>query len=76
MRKVELPQNAKAQVIWNVSPYDYTPEKKNQICAKFADKYGIDKNRVKVIANIKTIDDNGQEISISKDIISKIVNYR
>ena len=72
MRKVELPQNAKAQVIWNVSPYDYTPEKKNQICAKFADKYGIDKNRVKVIANIKTIDDNGQEISISKDIISKI----
>ena len=36
------------------------------------DKYGIDKNRVKVIANIKTIDDNGQRFPISKDIISKI----
>ncbi|MBP5456104.1 MAG: hypothetical protein J6Y37_06365 [Paludibacteraceae bacterium] len=48
MKKIELGQNSKVNIKWNVLPVDYSHEAEANIISLFAKKYGIPKDNVKV----------------------------
>lgn len=62
----------KVNIHWKVSPYDYSTEKVNEIISKASKKYGIPKDKVKVIPEFKVLNEDGVEVSINKDIIQNI----
>ena len=47
-KKFEIGQNGKVNIKWRVMPIDYTHEAEENIKVKFARKYGISKDNVKV----------------------------
>lgn len=49
--KVNIGSTSKVVIKWKVSPYDYSRENEENIIAKFAGKYGISKDNIKVEAN-------------------------
>lgn len=48
MRKIEIGENAHVNIKWRVLPVDYSHEAERDIIAKFAAKYGIPREAVKV----------------------------
>ena len=48
---MELRHKSKVNIVWNVSPYDYSKEKEDSIVAKAASKYKLDKSCIRVIPN-------------------------
>lgn len=48
MRKVEIGENSHVNVKWRVLPIDYSHEAERDIIAKFAEKYGIPRENIKV----------------------------
>ena len=72
--KLDIGKKAKISVNWNVSPYDYSAEKVNSIAVKASRKFGVHRNRVKVIPNFITSTEEGDIISVSKDVIQNIQN--
>lgn len=66
-----ITDNSKVTIHWKVSPYDYSKEKEENIARKFAKKYAIRAERVRVIPDF-VVNDNDVEISIGKDIIGDI----
>lgn len=64
-------KKSKIVVEWNVSPYDYTKDKRDEIIAKMAKKYGIPKSSVKVIPNLimpKGTDSADGKVDVVRDI--------
>lgn len=58
--KVNIGNTSKVVIKWRVSPYDYSRENEDNIIAKFAGKYGISKDNIKVeaIFNSNEVIDN------------------
>ena len=52
---IEVGTKAKVKIHWKVSPYDYSKEKLDSLTAKASRKYGLDKERVKVIPEFKSL---------------------
>ena len=71
---MKVNKNAKVQIHWRVSPYDYSPEKENNIIAKASKKYGIPKDKIKVLPNYIMLDESGKKISLTNDVIQNIQN--
>jgi exonuclease SbcC len=69
---LDIKQKSKIHVHWKVSPYDYSKEKEREIIEKFSKKYGIPKERVKVIQELIIKNDEGDDISINEEIIQNI----
>lgn len=69
---LDVKDKSKIHVHWRVSPYDYSKEKENIIIEKMSKKYGIPKDRVKVIQEIIVKNDEGDDLSINKEIIQNI----
>ena len=67
--KLEVGKNARFTVKWKTTPYDYSKDKENDIKAKMAKKYGIDKNHVKVVPEFIMLSEDGSELSVAKDVI-------
>lgn len=67
---IDIRSKSKVKVHWNVSPYDYSKEKLNTIQAKISKKYGISKDRVKVVPEF-IIENDGVK-SVSNDVIQNI----
>ena len=65
-------KNARFLVSWKVSPYDFTKERENEIKSKFAAKYGIDRNHIKVVPEFILLDPDGKELTVAKDVITNI----
>lgn len=65
---------SKVEVVWTVSPYDYSIPKKKDIVEKISRKYNIPKESVKITPNFISLDEKGKKFSISTDIISNIQN--
>ena len=72
MRKVELGENSKVKIKWRVLPVDYTHEAEDNIKVKFARKYGISKDNVKVEPVFIMKKKDGTVIPFQNDITSKI----
>ena len=65
-------KNARFLVSWKVSPYDFTKERESEIKSKFAAKYGIDRNHIKVVPEFILLDPDGKELTAAKDVITNI----
>ena len=69
---IELNEKGKVKIKWKVNPYDYSPEKAKEIIACFAQKYGVNKDNIKVSADFIMVNENGAETSITDDVIDNI----
>lgn len=69
---MKVGSKAQIEVSWKVNVYDNTKEKRENIAHKFAEKYGVPVENVKVIADVVTMDSKGNEISVTDDIIMNI----
>lgn len=69
---IEVGKNSKINIKWKVSPYDFSKEKVNEIIAKASNKYNISKSRITVSPIFKTVNDNGEKIELTNDIVSNI----
>lgn len=69
---VELGKNAKININWIVSPFDYSKETKNKVAASAAKKYKIPKEHVKVTPVFVTHDKNGKKVDLTNDITQNI----
>lgn len=70
--KIKIGANGKVNIKWRVLPIDYTHDGEKNIIAKFAIKYGISKDNVKVEPVFITKDENGTEKEYQNDITSNI----
>lgn len=69
---LEITKNGKVKIHWAVSPYMYTKEGAEEIKVVFADKYGISKDRIKVVPDFimqEGSDENKIITSITSDNI-------
>ena len=67
-------KKSKINIIWKVDPYDYSKDKLNSIISIASKKYGISKENIKVIPEFKMVNQSGEFVGISNDIISNIQN--
>ena len=61
MRKVEIGERASVTVKWHVKPSDYSREGEENIAFKFASKYGIPRERVKVEPDFITVNGDSED---------------
>ena len=61
MRKVEIGERASVTVKWHVKPSDYSREGEENIAFKFANKYGIPRERVKVEPDFMTVNGDSED---------------
>lgn len=69
---IDIKKKSRINVKWKVSPYDYSKDGEKTIIAKFSQKYGIPKDKIKVTPKLQMIDDNGEEISMNTEVIQNI----
>lgn len=69
---IEVKEKSRIHLHWKVSPYDYTKEKENALALKVSKKYGIPKDKVKVIPEFIMLNEKGEDIPINTDIIQNI----
>jgi len=69
---IDIKKKSKIHLHWKVSPYDYSKEKENSLEEKLCTKYGLTKDKVKVIPDFILLNDNGKEVSLNNDIIQNI----
>lgn len=72
-KKIDIGQNAKVCVVWNVSPIDYTKENEKNIKTIFAEKYGIPVANVTVEKNFKKLNSTG-DTALNADNIKNITD--
>lgn len=69
---IEIPNKAKVHIHWKVSPYDYSKEKCNSLQAKASKKYGVPKDRIKIIPEFILLNEKGENVSMNNDVIQNI----
>ncbi len=69
---VEVNKKSKIHIHWKVSPYDYSKEKLNSMIAKASAKYGITKDKIKVIPQFIMSESGEGDIATATDIIQNI----
>ena len=69
---IDIKPKSKIHMHWRVSPYDYSKEKLNSLEAAVSKKYGIPKDKVKVIPEFVMTDTNGDKVSLNEEIIQNI----
>lgn len=69
---IKLKKSPKIKIIWNVNPYDFSQEIQRNIQEKFSQKYLIPKESIKVVPNFLSLNEKGEEISLTNDIIKDI----
>lgn len=71
---IEIGSKSKIKVTWKVSPYDFSRDKIKTIESKLSKKFGIPRDNVKVLPEFILLNDKGQNVSISHDVINNIQN--
>ena len=75
-KKLNIGQNAKVVVQWNVKPVDYSKTKADEIITKMASKYGIPKKNVLVEPNFIKKNVDGKDEVATADIVQNIQDPR
>jgi len=70
--RVKVGKKAKINVEWNDNPINYSHEAKKNIISVMADRYGIPKESVKVSFNAVKLNENGEQINVSSEVINNI----
>lgn len=73
---IDFKSKPKVEIRWNVNPYDYSQEAQENILEKFSTKYNIPKEVIKIVPCFTSVTEDGEEISLAKDIISDINDVR
>lgn len=71
---IKVGSKSKLTFHWKVNPYDYSDEKMKEIIAKASKKYGVTKDSIKVVPDFIMLNDKGENINISNDLILNIQN--
>ena len=71
---LKINKKSKVQVHWKVSPYDFSQDSMKMIQSKMSKKYGIPKDNIKILPDFIMLDNNGDNISVSNDVINNIQN--
>lgn len=71
---IEVKKKSRVYIHWQVSPYDYNEEKEKSILVKASKKYGIPKDKIKVIVDYILTDESGKKINLTSDVIQNIQN--
>lgn len=69
---IELGSKARVLVNWNVSMYDYSKDKEKEIVSKISKKYSIPKEKIRVSPQFLTVGENGEDLSVTTEIIQNI----
>ena len=69
---IELGSKARVLVNWNVSMYDYSKDKEKEITSKISKKYSIPKEKIRVSPQFLTVGENGEDLSVTTEIIQNI----
>ena len=69
---IELGSKARVLVNWNVSMYDYSKDKEKEIISKISKKYSIPKEKIRVSPQFVTVGENGEDLSVTTEIIQNI----
>ena len=69
---IELGSKARVLVNWNVSMYDYSKDKEKEIISKISKKYSIPKEKIRVSPQFLTVGENGEDLSVTTEIIQNI----
>jgi len=70
--RVKVGKKSKINVEWNDNPINYSHESKKHIISTFADRYGIPKESVKVSFNAIKLNEKGEQIDVSSEVINNI----
>ena len=69
---IEVKSKSKIHLHWKVNPYDYSKEKCDILSAKASKKYGIPKDRIKVIPDFVIKDEASDSMDFTSDVIQNI----
>lgn len=72
MSKINIGKNSKIHIHWKVSPYDYSRDKEISVIHQASKKYGIPRDRIKVIPEFIVLNKRGEEISIAHEVVQNI----
>ena len=70
IKKIDIGQNAKVEILWNVHQSNYSRELENSIIALMAKKYGIPAKNINLVANYVT--NNGESNVLSTEVVQSI----
>lgn len=68
----DIKKKGKINIHWKVTPYDYSKEKCDSLTAKVSKKYGVRKDRVKIIPEFLMVNEEGEEVSVNSNVIGDI----
>ena len=71
-KKINIGENGKVNIKWNVNPIDYSREEENNIISAFANKYGISKDNIKVTPQFVTKTITGEIVPYANNITENI----
>lgn len=69
---IQLGSEARINIHWKVSPFDFSKESMNSLISKTSKKYNIPKEHVRITPVFQTKDNDGNTISLTTDITSDI----
>lgn len=69
---IEIPSQGKVKIHWNVTHYEYSKDKEEEIRVYAAQKYKLPKDNIVIDPNIRAIDKNGNIISLNECVIDNI----
>ena len=70
--KTTIGKKSKVEIQWNVMPSNYSLEKAETIRAEMAKKYNIPKDNITVTPNFIKLNDNGEVVALSNEVIDNI----
>lgn len=70
--KTTIGKKSKVEIQWNVIPSNYSLEKAETIRVEMAKKYGIPKDNVTVTPNFIKLNENGDVVALSNEVIDNI----
>ena len=70
--KTTIGKKSKVEIQWNVIPSNYSLEKAETIRVEMAKKYGIPKDNITVTPNFIKLNENGEVVALSNEVIDNI----
>lgn len=71
---IEIDKKSQIRIIWKVSPYDFSDEKVKEIRGKMSKKYGIPREKIKVVPEFIIEDNDMNKSYLNNEVISNIQN--
>ena len=69
---LKIPSKARINIHWKINPYDYSKEKEANILCAASKKYGIFKDRIKVIPDYVMVNSKGEKTSVVYETVGNI----